>query len=366
MAESCSTAKGQNRSRSWEQKETEVLLEKWGQPNMQERIKSCTRKKPIWEEIAVGVRAEGYEDRGGDQCQTRIKTLTVAYKKFIDNKRQTGMQRSKKPPCFDTLDAILGDKPTVMPSSLISSLPFSSTSFARSESELRPTISTLCESFDENTAVPSVSLHANEEEMFSDQFAQPKGGQSPSLAPYQGLTCETETIPLSSTTTPEEDKQNMSSGKPVCKELYFSKTNKKRKRNTTQSMVDTLQQSLNEFIRQQQENDTQFLSQILQKEEDEATKKNVDDERVLKVRLAGDEDFIEVEVQQNCSMVELKEIICNELDIKAGDIMKIRKLPNTLLRNEKDIKRLRDQQEIEVVLHEDLVQNDVKGLVFVS
>ena len=366
MAESCSTAKGQNRSRSWEQKETEVLLEKWGQPNMQERIKSCTRKKPIWEEIAVGVRAEGYEDRDGDQCQTRIKTLTVAYKKFIDNKRQTGMQRSKKPPCFDTLDAILGDKPTVMPSSLISSLPFSSTSFARSESELRPTISTLCESFDENTAVPSVSLHANEEEMFSDQFAQPKGGQSPSLAPYPGLTCETETIPLSSTTTPEEDKQNMSSGKPVCKELYFSKTNKKRKRNTTQSMVDTLQQSLNEFIRQQQENDTQFLSQILQKEEDEATKKNVDDERVLKVRLAGDEDFIEVEVQQNCSMVELKEIICNELDIKAGDIMKIRKLPNTLLRNEKDIKRLRDQQEIEVVLHEDLVQNDVKGLVFVS
>ena len=353
MAESCSTAKGQNRSRSWEPKETEVLIEKWGQPNMQERIKSCTRKKPIWEEIAVAVRAEGYEDRDGDQCQTRIKTLTVAYKKFIDNKRQTGMQRTKKPPCFDTLDTILGDKPTVMPSSLISSLPFSS-SFARSESELRPKISTLCESFDENTAVPSVSLHANEEEMFSDQFAQPTGGQSPSLAPYPGLTYETETIPSSSTTTPEEDKQNMSSGKQVCKELYFSKTIKKRKRNTTQSMVETLQQSLNEFIRQQQENDTQFLSQILQREEDEATKKNMDDERVLKVRLAGDIDFIEVEVQQNCSMVELKDILCKELDIKAEDIMKIRKLPNTLVRNEKDIKRLRDQQETEVVLHEDL------------
>ena len=137
-----------------------MLLEKWGQPNMQERIKSCMRKKPIWEEIAIGVRAEGYEYRDGDQCQTRMKALTVAYKKFIDNKRQTGMQRTKKPPCFDTLDTILGDKPTVMPSSLISSLPLSS-SFTRSESELRPTITTLCESFDENTAVPSVILHPN-------------------------------------------------------------------------------------------------------------------------------------------------------------------------------------------------------------
>ena len=62
-------------------------------------------------------------------------------------------------------------------------------------------------------------------------------------------------------------------------------------------MVETLQQSLNEFIRQQQENDTQFLSQVLQREEDKPAKKNMDVERVLKVRLAGEKDFIEVEVQ---------------------------------------------------------------------
>ena len=54
-------------------------------------------------------------------------------------------------------------------------------------------------------------------------------------------------------------------------------------------------------------------------------------------------------------MAEMKEILCKELDTKAEDIMKIRQLPNTLIRNEKDIKRLRDQQEIEVVLNEDLL-----------
>ena len=34
--------------RVWEHKETLLLLEKWGDENIQLQLKSCTREKPIW------------------------------------------------------------------------------------------------------------------------------------------------------------------------------------------------------------------------------------------------------------------------------------------------------------------------------
>lgn len=45
------------RGRVWEHKETLLLLEKWGDENIQLKLKSCTRKKPIWLEIAAYLRA---------------------------------------------------------------------------------------------------------------------------------------------------------------------------------------------------------------------------------------------------------------------------------------------------------------------
>ena len=53
----------------------------------------------------------------------------------------------------------------------------------------------------------------------------------------------------------------------------------------------------------------------------------MDNKNVLNIMLAGDEYFI---------VVELKEILFKKLDIKAEDIMEIRKFPNTLVRNEED------------------------------
>ena len=42
------------RSRHWDEKETEILVSKWSEENIQERLKSCTRKKAIWKEISTG------------------------------------------------------------------------------------------------------------------------------------------------------------------------------------------------------------------------------------------------------------------------------------------------------------------------
>ena len=57
----------------------------------------------------------GYEDWDGEMCETQIYTLTSAYRMYLDSKRNTtGTTPSKKPSCFDELDAVLSDKPKTM------------------------------------------------------------------------------------------------------------------------------------------------------------------------------------------------------------------------------------------------------------
>jgi len=75
---------------------------------------------------------------------------------------------------------------------------------------------------------------------------------------------------------------------------------------------------------------------------------------VLKIRLSNskDPDFVEVEIpRRDLGYAALLQVCCNELNLQPGLIERLRKLPNTRLRNDADIRRLRDFQEIEVVTH---------------
>lgn len=77
------------------------------------------------------------------------------------------------------------------------------------------------------------------------------------------------------------------------------------------------------------------------------------EEIVLKLRIADSEenDFIEVDLDKsNLTFRNLETVCCEELGIEAKNIKKIRKLPNTIVRNDKDMKRLLPYQELEVVL----------------
>lgn len=77
------------------------------------------------------------------------------------------------------------------------------------------------------------------------------------------------------------------------------------------------------------------------------------DELVLKIRVAylDERDFIEVEMDKsNLTFEALKSIMCKELGIERRLINKIRKLPNTILRKDKDVQRLCNFQELEVIL----------------
>ncbi|XP_011643312.1 ankyrin repeat domain-containing protein 40-like [Pogonomyrmex barbatus] len=76
-------------------------------------------------------------------------------------------------------------------------------------------------------------------------------------------------------------------------------------------------------------------------------------ELVLKIRVANtaDPDFIEVELPRNeLTYQALLCLCCKELDLNPHQIKKLRKLPNTKLRKDKDIQRLQNFQEIEVMI----------------
>ncbi|XP_035749281.1 ankyrin repeat domain-containing protein 40 [Egretta garzetta] len=76
-------------------------------------------------------------------------------------------------------------------------------------------------------------------------------------------------------------------------------------------------------------------------------------ELVLKVRVQNlrDNDFIEIELdRQELTYQDLLRVSCCELGVNPEQVEKIRKLPNTLVRKDKDVARLQDFQELELVL----------------
>lgn len=79
----------------------------------------------------------------------------------------------------------------------------------------------------------------------------------------------------------------------------------------------------------------------------------IENELVLKVRVANSEedDFIEVELDfARLTFDNLIKVCCNELGIQQDSIKKVRKLPNTVVRKDKDVARLQQFQELEFVL----------------
>ena len=75
-----------------------------------------------------------------------------------------------------------------------------------------------------------------------------------------------------------------------------------------------------------------------------------DNTLMVKCRIAGgDDDFIEVEVAPP-TFANLLQTCCGELQINDDHVYKLRKLPNVVIRNDKDVLRLVPYQEIELVL----------------
>lgn len=74
---------------------------------------------------------------------------------------------------------------------------------------------------------------------------------------------------------------------------------------------------------------------------------------VLKVRVANsaEKDFIEIDVPRQTTFDHLVTLMRTELALDTEAVVrKVRKLPDTIVRNDRDVRRLHDYQELELVL----------------
>ena len=107
--------------------------------------------------------------------------------------------------------------------------------------------------------------------------------------------------------------------------------------------------SINTFMSSQAETDREFLKQMFEKpsEGDSVT------EIVLKVRQAEDDYFTEMDLKpSDLKFSKLTDLLNEEFELDRDALLFITKLPNILVRNDKDVKRFKTDIEIEFSLVE--------------
>ncbi|XP_052438951.1 uncharacterized protein LOC127977833 isoform X1 [Carassius gibelio] len=76
---------------AWGDSETHTLISIWGSDAIQERLKGCIKRKPVFQQIALAMAEKGYS-RTDEQCRSRIKRLKASYRQCLDNYRNEGEQ----------------------------------------------------------------------------------------------------------------------------------------------------------------------------------------------------------------------------------------------------------------------------------
>ncbi|XP_028296927.1 uncharacterized protein LOC114458725 [Gouania willdenowi] len=93
----------------WSEAETQCFVVLWSNEEVQEKLNSATRNKPIFEGLQREMAAAGYT-RTVDQLLNKLKKLK---KDFRDQKRELGCSGSGRvvSPHLEMLNAVLGDRP---------------------------------------------------------------------------------------------------------------------------------------------------------------------------------------------------------------------------------------------------------------
>lgn len=100
-------------------------------------------------------------------------------------------------------------------------------------------------------------------------------------------------------------------------------------------------------------NSHQRSNGVVQSSPESAHRPQPDQELVIKARVANitETDFIEVELSwDKLSFYNLMDTLTKELQVEPSLVQKIRKLPDTIVRKDKDVQRLQPFQELELVL----------------
>lgn len=100
-------------TQGWSSRETQMLISLWSDESVQQKLSRTYRNKSIYEAISMKMSEKGYS-RTWQQCQRKIKSLKMTYRRAKDNNGKSGRSRITCP-FFEELDRVLGDKPSFVP-----------------------------------------------------------------------------------------------------------------------------------------------------------------------------------------------------------------------------------------------------------
>uniref|UniRef100_A0A3B5MFW6 Myb-like domain-containing protein n=1 Tax=Xiphophorus couchianus TaxID=32473 RepID=A0A3B5MFW6_9TELE len=117
----------------WSDKETIILLEVWGDPQMQQCLRRYPHNGHIFTEVSEKLNANGYS-RTPEQCHTRIKRLKAAYRQCKENMSSSGTDRVDFK-FYDLLEQILDKQPSTSSTIITDSIEISEDSNGESGTE---------------------------------------------------------------------------------------------------------------------------------------------------------------------------------------------------------------------------------------
>ncbi|XP_078137669.1 uncharacterized protein LOC144537707 isoform X1 [Sander vitreus] len=117
----------------WSDKETIILLEIWGDPQVQQSMRRYPHNGHIFTEISEKLGANGFS-RSAEQCHTRIKRLKANYRQCQENMSSSGTDRVDFK-FYDLLEQILDKQPSTSSTVVTDSIEISEDSNGESVTE---------------------------------------------------------------------------------------------------------------------------------------------------------------------------------------------------------------------------------------
>ena len=118
---------------NWTDSQVFKLIGVWGDEDIQEQLEGSKRNKHVYERMAKTLRVYGIE-KSGEQCRTKVKKLRQEYKRIKDDHKETGNER-KKWKFYDSINKIMGNRPSVTPPVVLDTLDSSTSSTEKITSE---------------------------------------------------------------------------------------------------------------------------------------------------------------------------------------------------------------------------------------
>ncbi|XP_024145601.1 uncharacterized protein zgc:113263 isoform X1 [Oryzias melastigma] len=131
--ESVSGIQEERRKVPWSDKETIILLEIWGDPQVQQCLGRYPHNGHVFTEVSEKLRAHGYF-RSAEQCHTRIKRLKSNYRQCKENMSSSGTDQVDFK-FYDLLEQILEKQPSTSSTVITDSIEISEESNGESVTE---------------------------------------------------------------------------------------------------------------------------------------------------------------------------------------------------------------------------------------